>query len=124
MTPRYFVGTMSIVSAALALLTTCQQSAIANPDYCVITKAHFAPPDSILHVGDTVTFHAVFFGDPACWPADTTSAALRWGGSDTVIALDSFTGHATALQVGRAELNVHLATRQANLGLWDITVQP
>ena len=115
---------MLLLGAATTALTACDDPGIGNPDYCVVTKATFTPADSVLQVGDTVTFHAQFIGDPACWPADTTSAALRWTGADSVIALDSLTGHATALKAGLALLYVRTASKYDILGNWFITVQP
>jgi len=122
-TPRV-LNRMVLAAAAGLTLAACGDSGPANLDYCMVTKAAFTPADSVLQVGDTVTFHATFVGLPACWPADTTSAALRWTGADSTLALDSLTGHATALKAGTAFLYLRSTAGYLILGDWEVTVHP
>ena len=125
MMTRYPLSLILLLVAALSAgLAACGDYGITDPDYCQVRKAAFTPADSVMQVGDTVTFHAAFIGSPACWPADTTSAALRWTGADSAVALDSLTGHATALKAGVARLEVRSASTHYILGDWEVTVQP
>ena len=68
----------------------------------VLNLALLQPPEPHLNIGDTLTMRATF--DPGvarqCLPPDTTAAGLRWWTANGVVAIDSLTGHLTALHPG------------------------
>jgi len=79
-------------------------------DRCFVIIATVNPNNPTMHVGDTLRLHAAFTGPAACWPADTTAAALRWSASESTVHIDSLTGLVSALSAGNGDVQVRGAT--------------
>ena len=115
--------TLGLTTLALLLPLGCKQgTAFVNPDRCFVIIARVIPADTVLHVGDTVTFHAYFpLTTKPCWPSDTTVAAVRWDGEPNTLTIDSVTGHVVAVDTGWSGVAVHVQNQEAELaglGFW------
>ncbi len=69
----------------------------------VLNLALLRPAEPHLNIGDTLTMHVASWDHGIarqCLPPDTTGAGLRWSSANGVVAIDSLTGHLTALHPG------------------------
>jgi len=70
------------------------------PD-CPLNIALLRPQGPTLNIGDTLTMLVTsWVSRRDCLPPDTTPAGLRWWPANRVVAIDSMTGHVTALRPG------------------------
>jgi hypothetical protein len=88
----------------VALLGCDNTSPVSESVGCpfVVNLALLSPSEPRLHIGDTVTMHVKSWAPVPrqCLPPDTTAAGLRWWTANGVVAIDSMTGHMTALRPG------------------------
>ena len=75
-----------------------------GPSGCpyIVNLAVLRPDRPTLHIGDTLTVQVASWAPIAreCLPPDMTAAGLRWWTDNGVIAIDSISGHVTALRPG------------------------
>ena len=68
---------------------------------CPLNNALLRPSEPRLHIGDTLTMHATSWVRRAeCLPPDTTAAGVWWWSERAEVAIDSTTGHLTAMRPG------------------------
>jgi hypothetical protein len=84
----------------------CDQTTSSGPVAgCPPSTALLQPSHPSLNIGDTLTMHATSWVPRLdCLPPDTTAAGLRWWTNNGVVAIDSMTGHVTALRPGGAAI--------------------
>jgi uncharacterized protein YjdB len=99
----------SIAACGIASVA-CRGTDPIISDRCFVIVATIQPSSPAMHVGDTLRLHAAFTGPQACWPADTTAAALRWSAMDSTVRIDSLTGLVTALRVGTGNVSLRAVT--------------
>ena len=91
---------------------------------CPLNIALLRPGSPRLNLGDTLTMHVASWAPrPDCLPPDTTAAGLRWWAPDGVVAIESSTGHMTAVRPGLGLIYLsQTGVSDAALGATDIGV--
>ncbi len=108
----------------LAASVSCNQAAIVS-DHCFIRLVAYAPQDTTLHAGDTLTMHATLLPSAAACLPGVTIADLRWRAEGaSVVVIDSLTGHLTAVGSGAGSVGVVVGTSPATIGNATVTVVP
>jgi Big-like domain-containing protein len=114
---------LSIAIGGLTLLTAgCHDGLAGLPDRCTIPLVTLTPRDTTVHMGDTLTLHASFTPSAATCLPGATLADLRWHAEGDHLAVDSLTGHVTAITVGADAVAVRAVTTTLGLGDVSITV--
>lgn len=97
-----------LVAPCVALLGCNQVPAAPVACGYVLNLALLSPALARLNIGDTLTMHRTWDRGVArqCLPADTGAAGVRWWEGTGVVAIDSITGHLTALRPGSAVITL------------------
>ena len=116
------LGGTLVVLAAFSI--SCKQTLMVS-DHCFIRLVDYAPVDSTLHVGDTLTMHATLLSSAATCLPGVTVADLRWRSEfASVVVIDSLTGHLVALGSGTGSVGVSVGTSPTTIGNATINVVP
>ena len=116
-----FAATLVMLAAAS---TGCNQTPMVS-DHCFIMLVAYAPLDTTLHAGDTLTMHATLLPPAAACLPGVTVADLRWRAQGaSVVVIDSLTGHLTAVGSGTGSVGVFVGTSPTTIGNATVHVVP
>ena len=117
-----FPGATLVMLAATSI--GCNQTPMVS-DHCFIMLVAYAPPDTTLNAGDTLTMHATLLPSAAACLPGVTMADLRWRAQGTsVVAIDSLTGHLTAVGSGTGSVGVFVRASPTTIGNATVHVVP
>ena len=117
-----FLGATVVMLAAASI--GCNQTPMVS-DHCFIMLVAYSPVDTTLNAGDTLTMHATLLPSAAACLPGVTSADLRWRAQGaSVVAIDSLTGHLTAVGSGTGSVGVFVGTSSTTIGNATVHVVP
>ena len=104
----------------------CDRAPTPGPVGCpyVLNLALLSPSQPQLHIGDTLTMHVKAWAPVGreCLPPDTTAAGVWWWSEPAEVAIDSTTGHLTAMRPGFGAIFLSERGDDGALGLTDVGV--
>ena len=110
--------------ALAATSASCNQTPMVS-DHCFIRLVAYAPQDTTLHAGDTLTMHATLLPSAAACLPGVTVGDLRWRSDGaSVVVVDSLTGHLTAVESGTGSVGVFVGTSSTTIGNATVHVVP